>query len=183
MMRAHVWRSGAVFAIVVVAATAVAFGANAVFRPGCSLLPVTLPSEDNVAQLATPEQVCAVLGRPLPHAATLPRGAVARVAMDGPPPFGFACCRMVHVSYAMHGRNFARLTVHRQAAIPVGNVGQINATLAGAPAIIEQRRLPTTEDDDVSYLWARDGLLLGLHVRLADGITREAADAMAASIR
>lgn len=83
----------------------------------------------------------------------------------------------------MNGRNFALLAVHRQDAIPAGTVGQINATLAGVPAAIEQTRLPTRDADDVSYLWARDGLLYGLHVLLTDGITREVADAMAASIR
>lgn len=48
---------------------------------------------------------------------------------------------------------------------------------------MKQTRPPTLPADDVSHLWARDGLLYGLHVLLADGVTREAADAMAASIR
>lgn len=55
--------------------------------------------------------------------------------------------------------------------------------LAGVPAVIRQTRPPTLDADDVSYLWARDGLLYSLHVLLTDGITRETADAMAASIR
>jgi hypothetical protein len=75
------------------------------------------------------------------------------------------------------------LTVHRQDAIPAWNIGEINSTLAGVPAVITQKRLPALEADDVSYLWARDGLLYVLHVMLTDGITREAADVMAASIR
>jgi len=90
---------------------------------------------------------------------------------------------MVHVSYSTSGRNFGLLTVQRQDAIPAGNVDQFDATLAGVPAVIEQKRLPTLDADEVSYLWARDGLLYVLHIMLADGITREAADAMAASIR
>jgi hypothetical protein len=108
---------------------------------------------------------------------------MSQLGIDGPPPLGLACCRMVHVSYSLNGRNFALLDVHRQDAIPVGNVAQINAALAGVPAVIQQTQRPTLDADDVSYLWARDGLLYGLHVLLADGITREAADAMAASIR
>ena len=90
---------------------------------------------------------------------------------------------MVNVSYAMNGRNFALMNVRKQDAIPPGNAGEVNATLAGVPAVITQTRRPNLEADDVSYLWARDGLLYGMHVLLADGVTREAADSMAASIR
>jgi hypothetical protein len=89
----------------------------------------------------------------------------------------------VLVAYSKNGRNFALLNVHRQDAIPIGNAGEINAVLAGVPAVIHQTRPPTLDADDVSYLWARDGLLHSLHIRLADGVTRETADAMAASIR
>jgi hypothetical protein len=177
-------RSLAVLSLMVIAAVAVAFAANAVLRPGCSLHPVALSSEQFVAQPATLEQACAVLGRPLPQPTTLPSGAqLAGIGIDGPPPFGLACCRMVHVSHAMNGRNFAVMSVQRQDAIPPGNVGEINATLAGVPAVIQQTRRPTLNVDDVSYLWARDGLLYSMHVMLANGVTREAADAMAASIR
>jgi hypothetical protein len=90
---------------------------------------------------------------------------------------------MVHVGYQINGRNFATLNIHRQDAIPAGNAGEINATLAGVPAMIQQTRRATLPADDVYYLWARDGLLYGLHVLLTDGVTRERADAMAASIR
>jgi hypothetical protein len=166
------------------AAAVLAFGANAVLRPGCSLLPVALPAEEFAAQPATLEQACAVLGRPLPRPVTLPPGArMAQLGIDGPPPANLACCRMVHVSYSVNGKGFALLDIHKQEAIPSGNVAQINATLAGAPAVIQQSRRQTQDSDDVSYLWARDGLLYGLHVLLTDGITRDLADAMAASIR
>jgi hypothetical protein len=90
---------------------------------------------------------------------------------------------MVHVSYSVNGQNFALLDIHKQDAIPGGNVAQVNATLDGVPAVIQQSRRPTLDSDDVSYLWARDGLLYGLHILLTDGVTRQAADAMAASIR
>ena len=39
------------------------------------------------------------------------------------------------------------------------------------------------DGDDVSYHWFRDDLMFTLHVALVAGITREAADAMADSIR
>jgi hypothetical protein len=104
------------------------------------------------------------------------------IGIDGPPVAG-ECCRSVLVSYQMNGRNFALLNAQRQEAIPVANAGQINATLAGVPAIIQQTRRASLDSDDVSYVWARDGLLYSLHISLTAGITRETADAMAASIR
>ena len=184
MRRRGLLRKVAGVAVLLAAAGAAAFATNAVLRPGCSLLPVTLSEEQNKSQPATLEQACAVLGRPLPQPGTLPSGArIAGIGIDGPPPAGVDCCRMVLVSYSTGGRNFALLTVRRQDAIPVGNTGEIKSTLAGVPAVINQRRIPTLGADDVSYLWARDGLLYELHVMLTDGITREAADAMAASIR
>jgi hypothetical protein len=125
-----------------------------------------------------------VLGRPLPSPAVLPVGMTrAAIGIEGPPPLGLPCCRIVRVSYAINGRNVALMDIHRQDQIGPGNVGEINATLAGVPAIIQQTRPPLLEADDVWYVWARDGLLIGLHVLLAEGITREAADEFAASIR
>lgn len=177
-------RAVAVLVILLAATAALAFGVNAVIRPGCSLLPVTLSDTEFMAQPATLEQACAVLGRPLPRPGVLPDGArMSGIGIDGPPPAGMQCCRSVNVGYSKNGRNFALLKIHRHPAIPVGNAGDINATLAGAPAVIRQTRPPTLDADDVSYLWARDGLLYSLHVLLTDGITREGADAMAASIR
>jgi hypothetical protein len=177
-------RAVAVLVILLAATAALVFSVNAVVRPGCSLLPVRLSDKEFVAQPATLEQACAVLGRPLPRPGVLPDGArMAGIGIDGPPPAGMSCCRSVNVGYSKNGRNFALLNVHRQDAIPVGNAGEINAMLAGVPAVIRQTRPPTLEADDVSYLWARDGLLYSLHVLLTDGVTRETADAMAASIR
>jgi hypothetical protein len=177
-------RNVAVLVVLVSTAAALAFSVHGVLRPGCSLLPVTLSDEEYTSKPATLEQACAVLGRPLPRPAMLPSGArMAQIGIGGPPPAGLECCRMVHVSYSTNGRNFALLDVHRQDAIPVGNASQVNATLAGVPAVIQQTRLPTLDSEDVSYLWARDGLLYGLHILLTDGIAREDADAMAASIR
>jgi hypothetical protein len=184
MRSAGLLRAAAFLVVLVSAAGALAYIANAVLRPGCALLPVALPAEERTAQPATLEQACAVLGRPLPRAATLPPGArMAQLGIDGPPPANLACCRMVHVSYSVNGQNFALLDIHKQDAIPGGNVAQVNATLDGVPAVIQQSRRPTLDSDDVSYLWARDGLLYGLHILLTDGVTRQAADAMAASIR
>jgi hypothetical protein len=183
MRSADPLRKVSVLVLLVIAVAGMAFAANAALRPGCSLLPVSPSTEEHVSQPATLEQACAVLGRPLPRP-TLPDGArMAGIGIDGPPPMGVECCRSVLVSYQINGRNFALLNVQKQDAIPPGNAGEINAMLAGVPAVIRQTRPSTLDADDVSYLWARDGLLYSLHVLLTVGITRETADAMAASIR
>ena len=177
-------RSLLIIALISFAAIGSAFTWNAVARPGCSLLPVALPDAESAARPGTSEQACAVLGRPLPDAAVLPAGVRrAEVTIDGPPPAGFSCCRFVHVTYASSGRNVVLMSVHRGEGIPTGNIGQVNGTVAGVPAIVQQSRPPSMDVDDVSYLWARDGLLFSVHVALANGITRLAADEMAASIR
>jgi hypothetical protein len=182
-MRAGPLRTIALLALLVAAIGALVFGVNAVVRPGCSLLPVRLSNEAFESKPATLEQACAVLGRPLPRPGTLPDGArMAKIGIDAPP-MDLQCCRSVLVSYQMNGRNFALLNVLRHEAIPAANAGEINATVAGVPAVVQQTRRATLDADDDSYLWARDGLLYGLHVALTDGITRETADAMAASIR
>jgi len=184
MRSAGLLRTAAFLVVLVGATGALVFSANAVLRPGCALLPVALPADEFAAEPGTLEQACAVLGRPLPRPAMLPPGArMARLAIDGPPPANLACCRMVHVSYSVNGQSFALLDIHRQDAIPVGNLAQINARLDGVPAVIQQSRRPSLDSDDVSYLWARDGLLYGFHILLTDGVTRQLADAMAASIR
>ena len=173
-----------VLTILVAAAVivAVVVASNALLRPGCSLLPVALPNDPSgSSQPATVEQACAALGRPLPQAMILPDG-VERTALlfVSAPPSNLP--RFVTVSYAKRGRGVALLNIVR-GDIPQGNVGEINGTVAGVRAIITQSRPSTTDVDDVAYLWSRDGLLFALHVGLALGITREAADAMAASIR
>ncbi len=170
--------------LVVEIAVGLVFIANEFLRPGCSLLPVTLPSDESRATPGSPERACAVLGRPLPKPSVLPAGMTrAELGIGGPPPSGMPCCRMVYVSYAIEGRNVARMDIHRQDAIPPGNLGDINATLSGVPAVIQQSHIASLQADDVSYLWARDGLLIGLHVLLVGGMSRQVADEMAASIR
>lgn len=163
---------------------AIVFALNAILRPGCSLLPVALPDDDPNGSFhpASPEQACAALGRPVPVATMLPDGVERRgLAIAGAPLLRGP--RDVTVSYSKSGRGVALLRVIRADGIPTGNLGDINGTVAGAPAIVRQTRLVSVDADDVLYLWSRDGLLLTLHVRLEPGIAREAADAMAASIR
>ena len=157
--------------------------ANAVLRPGCSLLPVAVPDEPNGrSERVTSEQACAALGRPLPRPATLPDGVSeswSSVATGAPPNIP----RMVTVAYTKSGRGVGILTVVRGSGIPAANAGEINATVAGVPAIVRQVHLASVGTDDMQYVWSRDGLFIVLHLQLVDGITRDAADAMAASIR
>ena len=170
--------------LLLVAAVAVAgYTTNAMLRPGCSLLPVALPNDaSGVSQPATVEQACAALGRSLPQAMLLPNGVQkSALTIDGAVIPGMP--RRVAVGYAKEGHGVALLGIVRQDAIPVGNVAEINSTVAGVPAVVKQVRIQSADADDVSYLWARDGLLFTLHIGLGGGITREAADAMASSIR
>jgi len=171
----------ALLALMLVAAGT--FGANAVLRPGCALLPVDLPdAASGQSQAVTSEQTCAALGRPLPHPSVLPDGVRetwSSISTGGPPNIP----RMVTVAYAKNGRGIGVLSVVKGNTIPPGNAGEINSTVGGAPAIVQQVHLASVNTDDVQYLWSRDGLLLSLHIQLVEGITREAADAMAGSIR
>jgi hypothetical protein len=177
-------RSLLIIVLVSFAAIGSAFTWNAIARPGCSLLPVALPDAESAARPGTSEQACAVLGRPLPDAAVLPPGVRrSEIAIGGPPPPGLSCCRFVYVTFASSGRNVVLMSIHRGDGIPTGNIGEVNGTVAGVPAIVGQRRLNSMDVDDVSYLWARDGLLFSVRVALANGITRQAADELAASIR
>lgn len=159
------------------------FAANALVRPGCSLLPVSvLDDPSGQSHAVTSEQACAALGRPLPRPAALPDGVHetwSSVSTGGPPNIP----RLVTVSYVKTGRGVGLLTVVKGNTIPTGNTGEINSTVAGAAAIVRQVHLASVDTDDTQYLWSRDGLLLSLHVQLVEGITREAADAMAASVR
>jgi len=152
---------------------------NAMLRPGCSLLPVSLPSSSYSAAPADPAQVCQALGHPLAEPRYLPLGLhrsgiflfVADPAIASQP--------AANVSYAIDSRNIMALAL-RVGAFPTGN--QPNTTVDGLPAQVEQRTL-ADGSPDVSYLWSRGGLLLSLHINLVSGITREVADQIAASIR
>lgn len=175
---------GALAALAVVLSFAAVFVANAILRPGCSLLPVELP-EGNAAGPATPAQVCAVLGRPLAEARSLPAGVTrAEVTLDRSldEPVPFRSTRFVHVGYVLKGRHVVLLSMTKgPVASPMR--AEMTADLGGVPATITQRPIPSLGTDDVSYVWERDGLFFTMHVQLTDGITREIADGMAASVR
>lgn len=172
--------------LAVLIAVGLAFTANAVLRPGCSLLPVTMPADpQGRSQPATLEQACVALGRPLPHSAVLPDGVretgphVGTIGEGIPPDSP----RSVTVGYTKDGKGIGFLELRKGDAMPVGNVGEINSTVGGVPAIVRQGSIASRNADDVNYLWVRDGLFFVLHLSLTSGMTREMTDAMAASIR
>ena len=170
-----------VFVIAATLAVAGIFAASAIVRPGCSLFPVALPPDSSSgSQVATIEQVCAVLGRPVQLSSGLPDGFErGALLVDSAPPFDGP--RHVTVYYTQQSHGVAILGIYRS-GLPV-STEERNGTVAGSPAVINQIR-PLGEDrGSVSYLWARDGLVFTLQVQLAQPVTREAADALAASIR
>jgi hypothetical protein len=61
----------------------------AVARPGCSILPVELPTDPNRSSIGKRAQACATLGRPMPEVRYLPLGLhESAIGVDGPPPLG-----------------------------------------------------------------------------------------------
>jgi len=79
------------------------------------------------------------------------------------------------------GRNVATLDVARTGP-PAGNVS-VNNTLGTTPADVRVTHIESGNFDDVGYHWFRDDFMFTLHVQLVAGITRNAVDDMAASIR
>jgi hypothetical protein len=175
------------FALAVIAA--VVLIGYAVARPGCSLLPVPMPADPyRSGPGGTRAQACAALGRPLPEVRYLPDGLhETALTVGGPGPFGEDNHRFVSVFYAIGTENLVELKSNRGNGIPPGNVGQVNGSVNGTPAIINERAYPADRSGRaftmVSYMWPNRDVLHVLHVRLDQGITREMADRMAASVR
>ena len=173
---------------IVALVAASAFGAYELARPGCSPFPVAVPTYDpdhGAVGKASPSEVCAILGRPMPQITYLPSG----VHRDGigwaPLPFARPGVGIVSVGYTRDRHGVATLDVTRQDAIPVGNQRKINGTVQGVPAIVTTlpRTAPPGTVGFASYMWSKDGLLYELHVRIADGIDPNMAAAMAESVR
>ena len=151
----------------------------AIVRPGCSLLPVSLPSSSYSEAPADPAQVCQALGHPLAEPQYLPlglhRSGIVLFVADP----AIASQAAANVSYAIDSRNVMALAL-RVGAFPTGN--QPNTTVDGLPAQVEQRTLADGSPEG-SYLWYRGGLMLSLHINQVSGLTTEGADHITASIR
>ncbi len=161
---------------------------NAAIRPGCSLLPVALPSDPDRPATGTRSQACAVLGRPVPEARDLPLGLQeSALTIEGPPPVGADTHRRVSLSYAIETSNVVYLDIQRGDRIPPGGASELNGSVSGSAANIRERTYPgrggSAPFSLVFYTWARGGLLHTLTVRLDRGLTRELADQIAASVR
>jgi hypothetical protein len=170
-------------------ALVIVFAGNAVARPGCSLLPVPLPTDPYRGAIGTREQACAALGRPMPEVRSLPLGLhETAISVAGPPPVGPDTNRFVSVFYAIGTtNNLIELRSQRGDRIPPGNADEVNGEVNGAAAIVDERSFAAQRGGTgftmVSYMWSHDGPLHLLRVRLDQGITREMADRMAASVR
>src|SRR5258708_268578 len=187
MRRARRKRMRIALALAVLAAVVVV--ANEIARPGCALLRVAMPTDPyRSGPGGTRAQACAALGRPRQEVRALPLGLHEPAApVGGPPPITPDNHRFVSVFYAIGtGENLIELMSTRGNGIPPGNVGQVNGSVNGAPAIIDERTFPAQGGGAftmVFYLWPDADVLLSLHVRLDQGITREIADRIAASVR
>jgi hypothetical protein len=175
-------------AFVIAVVGVVLLAGNAVARPGCSLLPVEMPTDPNRVGPGTRAHACAALGQPMPEVRYLPLGLhEAALTVDGPPRVGPDTHRFVSVFYAIGATNLAELQRQRGDRIPPGNAGEVNGSVNGAPAIINERSFPAhgsaPQFTMVFYLWPEGGLLHQLDVRIDQTITRAMADQMAASVR
>lgn len=124
----------------------------------------------------------------MPEARYLPLGLhETALTVGGPPPVGVDIHRFVSVFYAIATSNLVELMSQRGDQLPTGNVGDVNGSVNGSPAIITERTYPASGSaaafSMVSYLWPEGGLLRSLHVRLDQGITRAMADQIATSVR
>ncbi len=162
----------------VIGALAGLIAANAVMRPGCSLPPPGVPEEAIGRSVPiSAAQACRIIGRPLP-VVRVPDG-VALVGLSagiGAP----ARAGMVRMTFAKGARNVATLDLAR-VGIPRGNL-RVNNTVGTMPADVATALVADGNFVDVGYHWFRDEMMFTLHIALVDGITRTAADDMAASI-
>lgn len=152
--------------------------ANAVLRPGCSLLGAEVHDGGGGRSVAiSAEQACQILGRPLPVVHAPDGVALVGLSAGTGAPAGPGTVRM---TFAKGTRNVATLDVAR-VGTPRYSV-RSNSTVGTWPADVATTYVAEGNFVDVGYQWFRDEMAFTLHIALADGITRRAADDMAASI-
>ena len=160
---------GAGATVVLLSAVLVLAAAAGVGQQGAESMR-SLPADDRTA--------ADVLGRPVPQPRELPPGMV-RSAIAADPASKTIGPRYVHQSFAIAGRNVARLSVWR------GDLGRVEGdvvTLGGRSVITSVSRLPDGTSD-VAYFWSADGLSFTLHINLIGAVTRDLADRLTASVR
>ena len=90
---------------------------------------------------------------------------------------------MVRFTFAKGERNVATLDLASTRGLRIFLVPPMNGRVNSVQADIEVTRDASRNYDDVGYHWLRDDIAYTLHVGLVAGITRQDADAMAASVR
>lgn len=138
------------------------------------------PPAPNVALDGDEAAARVVLSHPLPQVRDTASGLQrVQLTIDQPPPPGVTSFRAVHQSYAKDGRKMARLDVWRGA---VQSSEGTPVKLDGRDVRVAARTIPDGTTD-VSFLWQSDGLVHQLHINLVNGIDRNDADRIAASVR
>src|SRR5258708_23056448 len=123
MRRARRKRMRIALALAVLAAVVVV--ANEIARPGCSLLPVAMPTDPyRSGPGGTRAQACAALGRPMPEVRYLPLGLhETAVTVGCPPPLTPDIHRFVSVFYAIGtGENLLELMITPRNGSPPAHV-------------------------------------------------------------
>lgn len=131
-----------------------------------------------VANNAGETEAAAVLDGRLPLIRTLAPGMTREViTVDGADkPVG---SRFVHVPYAIGGKGVARLDIWKGKLGATDGASAMIGSQAGSVAVHQIG----DGTSDVRYTWETGGLSFSLHVNLSHGITRDLADAMAASVK
>lgn len=154
--------------------------ANAALRPGCSLLPVSVPAEDRAMPL-TYAQACAVLGQPVPLPRELPAGyrvidLTGGAARELAP--GLWTSGQVHVAY---GRDQVRMTITyaRGRSAPPDAAAVVRLGPHGVQ--VGEARLPDGTLDR-SYIFERGAVLITAHIAIEADVTADVADRVIASV-
>jgi hypothetical protein len=164
--------------VVVVLAAMVLVAGAVLGSPGAYGRLVFPSTQSTQAEPVDDQTAAAILGRPLPIFLDLQ--GMSRSGLTADPssvPRGLP--RFVHVSYARGGRNVARLDVWRGSLVlrpgPISKLGSVQA-------VVTQRELPDGSID-VGYEWIDGDVAFIFHINLVQGLSRQAADLVVASVR
>ncbi len=117
-----------------------------------------------------------VLGRPLPEPALLPVGMTRSALVVDP---AGTPRRTVSVGYKATGLTLVQVTMFRGTI--VSSDAGVTVRLGTVDVHVTQHSTPN--GDYVGYTWNRDGIAYNVGVLLREGLTRDLADQLVASIR
>lgn len=127
------------------------------------------------------EEATEILGRTPPRPQFLPQGLTpSEMSMDPPEkPFG---TRFVHQSFAIAGRNVARLDAVKGASSGLQVEPGAQVRQLGERTVRVRSTQLQDGSTNVSYAWEENGLILRFKINLIRGLTSELADKIVASI-